>query len=202
VKVGVKNFSLMRIMLYAGFVWMAHHAILGHGWAGQASSSALKVGIVDLDRALKESASGKQALSTLKQFRDKVVKEINDKKRQKDSKEGTLRDLQTELTSQSMVLSDAAKRDKEESYRRQVRDLRKFIEDSNRFIEEAERDLREREAELTSGMLRNLIEIIRAVGREESFTIIFERNDRVLLFVADAIDLTEKIIKRFDTVKR
>ena len=47
-------------------------------------------------------------------------------------------------------------------------------------------------------MLRNLIEIIRAVGREESFTIIFERNDRVLLFVADAIDLTEKIIKRFD----
>jgi outer membrane protein len=198
VKVGVKKFSLMRIMLYAGFVWMAHHAILGHGWAGQASSSALKVGIVDLDRALKESASGKQALSTLKQFRDKVVKEINDKKRQKDSKEGTLRDLQTELTSQSMVLSDAAKRDKEEGYRRQVRDLRKFIEDSNRFIEESERDLREREAELTSSMLRNLIEIIRAVGREESFTIIFERNDRVLLFVADAIDLTEKIIKRFD----
>jgi Skp family chaperone for outer membrane proteins len=192
----------MRIMLYASFVWMAHHAILGHTWAGQASPSALKVGIVDLDRALKESASGKQALSTLKHFRDKVVKEINDKKRQKDAKEGTLRDLQTELTSQTMVLSDSAKRDKEESYRRQVRDLRKFIEDSNRFIEESERDLREREAELTSRMLRDLLEIIRAVGREESFTIIFERNDRVLLFAAEPIDLTEKIIKRFDTVRR
>jgi outer membrane protein len=202
VKVEVKKFSLMRIMLYASFVCMAHNAILGHVWAGQASSSALKVGIVDLDRALKESASGKKALSTLQQFRDKVVKEINDKKRQKDAKEGTLRNLQTELTSQSMVLSDTAKRDKEENYRRQVRDLRKFIEDSNRFIEESERDLREREAELTSGMLRDLVEIIRAVGREESFTIIFERNDRVLLFVADAIDLTEKIIKRFDTVRR
>ena len=199
---GVKRFSPVRIMLYASFVWMAHHAILGHTWAGQASPSALKVGIVDLDRALKESASGKQALSTLKQFRDKVVKEINDKKRQKDAKEGTLRDLQTELTSQSMVLSDSAKRDKEESYRRQVRDLRKFIEDSNRFIEESERDLREREAELTSRMLRDLIAIIQAVGREESFTIIFERNDRVLLFAAEPIDLTEKIIKRFDTVRR
>jgi outer membrane protein len=192
----------MRIILYASIVWMAHHAILGHAWAGQASPSALKVGIVDLDRALKESTSGKQALSQLNQFRDKVVKEINEKKRQKDAKEGTLRTLQTELTSQSMVLSDAAKRDKEESYRRQVRDLRKFIEDSNRFIEESERDLREREAELTSRMLRDLLEIIRAVGREESFTIIFERNDRVLLFVADAIDLTDKIIKRFDTARR
>jgi outer membrane protein len=192
----------MRILLYTSLVWMAHHAILDHAWAGQASPSALKVGIVDLDRALKESASGKQALSTLKQFRDKAVKEINDKKRQKDAKEGTLRDLQTELTSQSMVLSDSAKRDKEESYRRQVRDLRKFIEDSNRFIEESERDLREREAELTSRMLRDLLKIVQDVGREESFTIIFERNDRILLFAADAIDLTEKIIKRFDTVKR
>jgi Skp family chaperone for outer membrane proteins len=192
----------MRIILYVSFVWLAHHAIVSHAWAGQASPSALKVGIVDLDRALKESTSGKQALAQLKQFRDKVVKEINDKKRQKDAKEGTLRDLQTELTSQSMVLSDSAKRDKEESYRRQVRDLRKFIEDSNRFIEESERDLREREAELTSRMLRDLIAIIQAVGREESFTIIFERNDRVLLFAAEPIDLTEKIIKRFDTVKR
>jgi outer membrane protein len=192
----------MHIVLYASFVWLAHHAMLGQAWAGQASPSALKVGIVDLDRALKESTSGKQALAQLNQFRDKVVKEINEKKRQKDAKEGTLRNLQTELTSQSMVLSDSAKRDKEETYRRQVRDLRKFIEDSNRFIEESERDLREREAELTSKMLRDLIEIIRAVGREESFTIIFERNDRVLLFVADAIDLTEKIIKRFDTVRR
>jgi Skp family chaperone for outer membrane proteins len=192
----------MRIVLYASFVWLAYHAIVGHAWAGQASPSALKVGIVDLDRALKESASGKQALAQLSQVRDKVVKEINDKKRQKDAKEGTLRNLQTELTSQNMVLSDSAKRDKEESYRRQVRDLRKFIEDSNRFIEESERDLREREAELTSRMLRDLLEIIRAVGREESFTIIFERNDRILLFAAEPIDLTDKIIKRFDTVRR
>jgi outer membrane protein len=198
----MKQQALRNILLYAGLVWLAHHMVLGHAWAGQASPSALKVGIVDLDRALKESASGKQALGTLKQFRDKVVKEINDKKRQKDAKETTLRDLQTELTSQSMVLSDSAKRDKEETYRRQVRDLRKFIDDSNRFIEESERDLREREAELTSRLLRDLLEIVRAVGREESFTIIFERNDRVLLFVADFVDLTEKIIKRFDTTAR
>jgi outer membrane protein len=194
--------TLITILFYTGLMLLTQLAIIGHVWAGQATPSALKVGIVDLDRALKESSAGKQALGTLKQYRDKVVKEINDKKRQKDSKEGTLRDLQTELTSQNLVLSETAKRDKEESYRRQARDLRKFIDDSNRFIEEAERELREREAELTSRLLRDLLEIIRAVGREESFTIIFERNDRFLLFAADAIDLTEKIIKRFDTTAK
>jgi outer membrane protein len=198
----MKPRTLVQVLVYAGLMWLAHDATPDRAWAGQASSSALKVGIVDLDRALKESAAGKQALGTLKQFRDKVVKEINDKKRQKDAKETMLRDLQAELTSQSMVLSDAAKRDKEETYRRQVRELRKFIDDSNRFIEESEREIREREAEHTSRLLRDLLEVIRAVGREESFTIIFERNDRVLLFVADAIDLTEKIIKRFDTARR
>jgi outer membrane protein len=198
----MKQQTLLKILLYTGLVGLAYTTTLDHAWAGQASPSALKVGIVDLDRALKESSSGKQALATLKQFRDKVVKEINDKKRQKDAKENTLRDLQTELTSQSMVLSDSAKRDKEETYRRQVRDLRKFIDDSNRFIEESERELREREGELTSRLLRDLLNIVRAVGQEESFTIIFERNDRILLFVADAVDLTEKIIKRFDTARR
>jgi len=194
--------TVLKCLLYACLVWWAHDTLWGYASAGQASPSALKVGIVDLDRALKESTSGKQALGTLKQFRDKVVKDINDKKRQKDAKETTLRDLQTELSSQSMVLSDSTKRDKEESYRRQVRDLRKFIDDSNRFIEESERELREREGEATSRLLRDLLEIVRKVGQEESFTIIFERNDRVLLFVADAVDLTEKIIKRFDTTAR
>jgi outer membrane protein len=191
-----------KIVFCMGLMLLTQVATIERVWAGQASSAALKVGIVDLDRALKESSAGKQALGTLKQFRDKVVKEVNDKKRQKDAKEGTLRDLQTELTSQSLVLSETAKRDKEENYRRQARDLRKFIDDSNRFIEESERELREREAELTSRLLRDLLEIIRAVGKEESFTIIFERNDRFLLYAADAIDLTEKIIKRFDTVRR
>jgi outer membrane protein len=175
---------------------------MGEAWAGQAAAVSLKMGIVDLDRALKESAQGKQALQTLKQFRDKVVKEINEKKRQKDAMENSLRDLQTELTAQSTVLSDAAKRDKEETYRKRVRDLRKFIDDANRFIEESERELREREAELTSRLLRDLLEIIRAVGKEEGFTVIFERNDRFLLYAADAIDLTEKIIKRYDTARR
>jgi outer membrane protein len=198
----MKQQTLVKLLVYASVMGLACPMVLKNTWAGQASPSALRVGIVDLDKALKESSAGKQALATLKQFRDKVVKDINEKKRQKDAKEGTLRDLQTELTSQSMVLSDSAKQTKEENYRRQVRDLRKFIDDSNRFIEESERELREREAELTSRLLRDLLEIVKAVGREESFTIIFERNDRVLLFVADAIDLTEKIIKRFDTTAR
>ena len=198
----MRHSTCLRVLLYACLVCLAHDSILGYASAGQASSSALRVGIVDLDRALKESTSGKQALASLKQFRDKVVKDINDKKRQKDSKETTLRDLQTELTSQSMVLSDSAKRDKEEHYRRQGGELRKFSEDSIGFMEESARVLRERAAEATSRLLRDLLEIVRAVGREESFTIIFERNDRVLLFVADAIDLTEKIIKRFDTTAR
>ena len=194
--------TLAKILFCTGLLWLAQYTIGGSAWAGQATTSPLKMGIVDLDRALKESTAGKQALQTLKQFRDKVVKEINDKKRQKDSKETTLRDLQTELTSQSLVLSETAKRDKEETYRRQVRELRKFIDDSNHFIEESERELREREAEMTSKLLRDLLDIIRAVGKEESFTIIFERNDRFLLYAADAIDLTDKIIKRFDTTAK
>ena len=193
--------TLATIVLCTGLLVAAHFACIDTAWAGQAAST-LKVGIVDLDRALKESTAGKQALQTLKQFRDKAVKEINEKKQTKETKEATLRDLQTELTTQSLVLSETAKRDKEENYRRQGRELRRFIDDANRFIEESERELREREAELTSRLLRELLDIVKAVGKEESFTIIFEKNERFLLYAADAIDLTDKIIKRFDVAKK
>ena len=196
----MKRHTWGTILVGIGLLMLVQGTVVSSAWAGQAP--ALKVGIVDLDRALKESVAGKQALQTLKQFRDKVMKEINDKKRVKDQRETSLRDLQTELTTQSVVLSEPAKREKEEAYRRQVRELRRYIDDSNRFIEESERDLREREAELTSRLLRDLLDIIKTVGREESFTIIFEKNERFLLFAADAIDLTEKIIRRFDTAKR
>jgi outer membrane protein len=198
----MRQHTVGKIFLGLTLLWLAHSASLTSAWAGQAAALPLKVGIVDLDRALKESASGKQALQSLKKFRDGVLKEINEKKRVKEQKEGTLRELQTELTTQSLVLSETAKRDKEETYRRQVRELKRFIDDSNRFIEESERDLREREAELTSRLLRELLDIIKSVGKEENFTIIFEKNERFLLFAADAIDLTDKIIKRADLAKR
>jgi len=198
----MRQHTLGKVLLGMTLIWLAHSESITRAWAGQAAALPLKVGIVDLDRALKESASGKQALQSLKKFRDGVLKEINEKKRVKEQKEGTLRELQTELTTQSLVLSEASKRDKEETYRRQVRELKRFIDDSNRFIEESERDLREREGELTSRLLRELLDLIKAVGKEENFTIIFEKNERFLLFAADAIDLTDKIIKRADLAKR
>ena len=194
--------TLAKIVLCVGFLFASHAALIGITWGGQATPGSLKVGIVDLDRALKESVAGKQALQTLTQFRDKVVKEITEKKRVKDTKETTLRNLQTELTTQNLVLSETVKRDKEEALRQQARELRRFIDDANRFIEESERELREREGELTSRLLRDLIDIVKTIGKEEGFTIIFEKNERFLLYAADAIDLTEKIIKRFDTAKR
>lgn len=194
--------TLWNILFNISLISLVHGALLSSAWAAQAIVPGLKVGIVDLDRALKDSTAGKQALETLKKFRDGVLKEISEKKRVKETKETSLRDLQTELTTQNLVLSEAAKRDKEETYRRQVRELQRYINDSNRFIEESERDLRERESELTSRLLRQLVEIIKAIGKEENFTIIFEKNERFLLFAADAIDLTDKIIKRFDTAKK
>lgn len=198
----MKQHPLWTIVFSMSLISLAHGQIFGRASAGQASTPSLKVGIVDLDRALKESTAGKQALQTLKTFRDGVLKDINEKKRVKETKEVSLRDLQTELTTQSLVLSETAKRDKEDAYRRQVRELKRFIDDSNRFIEESERELREREADVTSRLLRELLEVVNKVGKEENFTIIFEKNERFLLFAADAIDLTEKIIKRFDVAKK
>jgi len=47
-----------------------------------------------------------------------------------------------------------------------------------------------------------LTKVIQKVGADEGFTIVFEQNEQIVLYASKAIDITDRVIKAFDTPKK
>ena len=173
---------------------------LSLGIAVSAQAQQLKVGVVDLQAVLDNSARGKVAKDQLKDLSVKLQEEIKQKREFKDKREDELQKLRTEIRSQGLVLSEQARSAKEESFRNKARELKRFIDDTNRFIEDATQEFREREVRETQRLLLEVRKVVQDVGSQEGYTLILEGNENaaVVLYFSKAIELTQKVTQRFD----
>jgi outer membrane protein len=164
------------------------------------AQQALKVGVVDLQAVLDGSVRGKAAKDRLKELSVKLQEDIKSKREFKDKREEELQKLRTEIRSQGLVLSETARVAKEEDFRNKIRELKRFIDDTNRFIEDATQEFREREARETQLLLGEIRKIVAEVGKQENYTLILEGNENatVVLHFTKTIDLTPKIVQRYD----
>jgi len=173
---------------------------LSIGMAVSAQAQQLKVGVVDLQAVLDNSARGKVAKDQLKDVSVKLQEDIKQKREFKDKREDELQKLRTEIRSQGLVLSEQARSAKEESFRNKARELKRFIDDTNRFIEDATQEFREKEIRETQRLLGEVRKAVQEVGNQEGYTLILEGNENaaVVLYFSKAIELTQKITQRFD----
>ncbi|MCC6848900.1 MAG: OmpH family outer membrane protein [Deltaproteobacteria bacterium] len=152
--------------------------------AARATAADLKVGIVDLQRALNESSAGKKAKD---QFKGEFEKMQNGLKSEKDS----LDRLKDDLDKKSTVLSEDQKKTKMEDFERRRRDLRRKLEDSDA-------ELRKKDQELTGSILKDLAVVIQEIGEREGYTLILENSSSSVLYGSKSIDITDSVIKAFD----
>ena len=164
------------------------------------AQKGLKVGVVDLQKVLDGSVRGKAAKDRLKGLSVELQKEIKGKREFKEAREQELQKLRSEIRSQGLVLSDQAKIEKEEVFRKQVRELKRFIDDTNRFIEDATREFREKEARETQRLLLEVRKVVQELGKQQKYSLILEGNENaaVVLYFSNAIDLTPKVVQRYD----
>jgi outer membrane protein len=173
---------------------------LSIGMAVSAQAQQLKVGVVDLQAVLDNSVRGKVAKDQLKDLSVKLQEEIKQKREFKDKREDELQKMRTEIRSQGLVLSEQARSAKEESFRNKARELKRFIDDTNRFIEDATQEFREKEIRETQRLLLEVRKVVQDVGAQEGYTLILEGNENaaVVLYFSKPIELTQKVIQRFD----
>lgn len=148
------------------------------------NAAELKIGYVNIQRAVAESKAGKAANEKFtveaNRIRDDIMKE-------KESIEQAAEMLQK----QSAMLTEDVRRSKELDMARRQRDYERMVEDQKG-------ELQLKEAQLTGEILEQLIPIVRDYGKKHEFSIIFERSERVLLYAADSLDLTDKVIAIID----
>jgi len=157
------------------------------GTAGAAAAPApesVRVGAVDMQAVILQSAKGQRAQATLKAEFESKQKDLN-------AHEEEIRKLQADLERQKAVLSQAALREKEESIQRKIRDIRRTGEDM-------QRDMQKREAELVGEIQRDIMQVIADYGKEKGYNIILERGTGAVWFVSERADLTKDIIERYN----
>ncbi len=151
------------------------------------AAEGLKIGIVDLFRALNESDAGKKAKTDLEAL-------IKSKQIAIDEKGKKLEALKGDLEKQTAIISAEARKAKEEELERLVRDFQRIVADS-------QAEVKKKEGELTGGILKDLRDAINKIAQEEGYSLILERAEGLVLYAVKPLDITDKVIKRHDEAK-
>ncbi len=149
-------------------------------------AAAMKIGYVDLQRALVESDAGKAAQTRMGQRVSEVQTTAQERQQR-------LRIMQEELEQKTLMLSAEAKTKKEQDFEQQRREFQRFLQD-------AQEQLQREEGRLGQGIIEGLGEVIRTIGEREGYTLILELAGSALLYANEAIDLTEKVITEYNRV--
>jgi len=148
----------------------------------------LKIGYVDMNRALNECDEGKKAIAIL----EKMVKEKQEIIRKKEEE---IKKLDEEISRQSSILNPDALREKQDERERLMRDYRRMVKDSQEEVEKKRQDFMEK-------ILKQLRETAQQIGKEEGYTIIFEKVASGIVYIPKEFDLTDKLIKRFNEISK
>ena len=148
----------------------------------------LKIGTVDLQKALNTSKAGVAAKAEISEKVKKLEAEFK-------TKQDNLLKLKTELEKQSLLLSDSAKADKERDYQQEVKELQRFQKD-------AKDELQQRDAEHTKRIINELLGILQKIGKDGGYTLIIEKNQGGLVYADMTVDLTDQLIKAYDAAQK
>lgn len=152
------------------------------------AQDAIKVGVVDLLKALNESDQGKKSIAEIDSIKKSKQTTIDEKGKK-------IEQLKADLDKQASILSAEAKKSKEEEIERLIREFQRLVSDAT-----AELQKKQREVEVE--MIKEFRVIITKVGEEEKFSFIVEASEGGLLYHDKAIDITDKVIKRFNESKK
>jgi outer membrane protein len=146
-------------------------------------SAQVKIGFIDVQRAISESVAGKRARE---KFQLQVKKAESDLLKEKSE----LERMKSELDKKGPLLKEDEKRNLEG-------DLQKRYVTYQRSMTDQQQDLRQKEGEMTADILKDLEKIVNEVGKAEKFTLILERSQ--ILYSDQGIDITNKVIEVFNS---
>ncbi len=145
------------------------------------------VAVIDVQRVVTESDPGKEALGKLQQLQEQKIAEGKKLQEELDA-------LREQFNKQRFTLSQ----DKLEELQKQIEDKTIALK---RFQDDAQRELDDARKRYLGQLEQQIMPIIDQVGKEKKLDLIFNKFQSGLVFAADAVDITDEIIQRFNTSK-
>lgn len=151
----------------------------------------VKIGIVNIGKALNESNDGIKASEKIKALQESKQAAI-------DKKIQILEKIKKEITEKNSTLSKTARSKKEDEIDSLNKDIKRMIDDANIEITNATK-------EVTNDILKNLQEVIDTIAKEEKYTMIIssplslgETQISLFAYYEESLDITNKVKERYN----
>lgn len=152
--------------------------------ASSAFAEEVKIGLIDMQKALQSVDAGKKAKVQLE-------KEVSDKKKAIQNEQAALQKMDEELRKQSLALSDEARAKKQ-------RDLQERAMRYQEMAMKTQDELQRKEGELTRPIVAKLREIIQVTAKKKGYTLVIEKNENTVFYSQEKDDLTAEIITAYN----
>jgi outer membrane protein len=153
-----------------------------------ASRLSAQVGVVDLQRVLLDTDSGKRARDVLSNFMKnrQAVIELEEKE---------LKRMEDDLVKQASVLSAGGRKDREDLLRRRVAEFQQRANEMNREVQEKQKEVLE-------GFREKAERIVAKVAQQLGLLVVMEKGKGGPTVYSDAaLDISNKVIDEFNKDK-
>jgi outer membrane protein len=179
-KVGGKRFRrVIGILLFI---------MIGGLINGMVYPAELKIGTVDIQKAVNECNEGKEDKITLTKEVEKTQHLIAERQME-------LQGMKESLEKQGLLMNAEARTMKENELQTKLREFQRWGEDIQNEINQKRMNM---EKNLSLGLQK----VIQKMAAEEGYTLILEKNDNIVLFNSMSIDITEQVIKAYNAQKK
>ena len=163
----------MRRILIGFAVLLAARGALAQG---------MKIGYVDVQRAVQEVEEGKSA-------RARLQSELTAKRADLDKKRADIEKMRADYDKQAPVLSDDAKRQRQEA-------LQKAFIEAQTAAGQMQEELSGKEQEAMQSISKRLVQVVAEVSDKENFTFVLDK--AALLYAPAASDITNEVVRRYN----
>jgi outer membrane protein len=175
-RINKRIISIVLLIIIGGFV------------AEKGYPQDIRIGIVDIPRAVNECNVGKEAKKELIMEAEKLQGLIAQKQKE-------LQGIKESLEKAGSLLNPEAREEREKEYQIKLRDFQRWGEDS-------QRELNQKRIEIENKIAVELQKLIQKMGADEGYTVVLDRNENIVLFASKSIDLTDRVIKAYDAQKK
>ena len=166
--------------MLAASLWCAYAAV---------AAEAFKVGVMDQQAVMEQSKSGKRALEEMKSYsltRQKIV----------NADDLELKEMEASLQDPNNKLSEPAKQEKQEQFRTKLEAYQRRLADFNREVQQKQR-------EMVAEYAKKIAAAAQAVAQKEGYQAILDKGSevmiRIVLYHQPGLDVTDRVVKEFDS---
>jgi outer membrane protein len=146
----------------------------------------VKVGFVDLQKAIQSTSAGKKAKAELES-------EFNKRKKEFEKQDAELKKVGEDLVKKKAVLS-------EEIFAKKQSELQEEMLKFREAVGQSQFEIQKKQQDLTTPILEKIRKTISKIAKEKGYTMVAESGTGILYSEPNA-DLTEEVIKSFETEK-